>query len=88
MRISGSSTHVPLFRSSAIHSRSKTNSKLKLITLGRGDAVDCTAVEEISEMICCSQPFISGSTCRGMAAVVNMTFSVTVPTDTKPVDEL
>lgn len=88
MRMPGSNTHVPLFRSSAIHGRSKTSSKLKQVTLGRGGAVDCAAVEEISEITCCFQPFISGNTCGGMKTMVNMTFSVTVPTVTKPVDEL
>lgn len=83
-----SNTHVPLFRSSTIHGRSKTNSKLKQITLGRGSGVDCTAVEEVSEISCCCQPFILGCTCGGMTAVVNVTNSATVPVDTKPGNEL
>lgn len=83
-----SNTHVPLFRSSIIHSRSKTNSKLKQITLRRCGGVDCTAVEEVSEVICRSQPFILGCTCGRMTAVVNVTNSATVASDTKPGSEL
>lgn len=71
-----------------MYGRSKTKSKLKQITLGRGSVVDCTAVEEVSGIICCSQPFISGSTCGGMTTVVNVTISATVAIDTKPGDEL
>lgn len=77
-----------LYSEAPMHARSKTNSKLKQITLGRGGAVDCTAVEEVSEIICCSQPFISSSTYGGITTVVDVTISATVTIDKKPGDEL
>lgn len=44
----------------------------------KGNQVNCIAVEGISETVCCPQFFVSGSTCRAIKIVVNVTCSPTV----------
>lgn len=44
----------------------------------KGNQVNCIAAEGISETVCCPQFFVSGSTCRAIKIVVNVTCSPTV----------